>query len=135
MAYTATVTVQRVQIAGHLGYQLKIAETEAAQTSETEIVLANVGLPSMGRVFSQQCILSTGTGTTINPVIGNTTDPANARWQMANETAAARVHNQSTLGVQYGGDVTSFFHRAQPNNATADHTIETVYYIRAGWRD
>jgi len=145
MAYAATITVSitpRAVLADYLHpsspfatvYVLTITETEAAQTSETEIVLADEGLPPVGQIHAQLCQLTAGTGTTIDPVLGDTTDPASdALWKLENETAAAQAHNQPTSPVKYGPEVTSFFHRAAPNNAAADHSITTRYYITAGW--
>ena len=135
MAYSATVTVTPVTATSWRGYILTIAETEAAASSETEIVLADAGLPAMGRIITQRSRLTAGTGTTIDPVLGNQTNPAAGDWLVENDTAAAAVHNVPAAGIPYGSDITSFFHRAVPNDATADHSITTTYYIVSGWGD
>lgn len=133
MAYSATVTLTELdRVAGIRRFTLTIAETEAAQTSEKEIVLATVGLPPVGRIHSQLCKLTSGTGTTIDPILGNATSPATAMWKFENPAAAAQVHNQPDSAVKYGG-ITSFFHRAVVNSAVADHVITTTYYVSEGW--
>ena len=131
MAYAATITYTS---AGKSGAGiLQIVEVEAAATSESEIVLATYGIPPIGRIHTQLCRLTAGTGTTVDPVIGDTTDPAAAAtWKIENATAAALIHNQPDSAVRYAG-ITSFFHRAVPNNAAADHSITTTYYISEGW--
>jgi len=141
MAYagTATVTalhavggnIQDRQAAGNSAdYRLVIVETGATTTDELEIVLATAGLPVKGRVHAQYAILSAGTGTTIDPVLGLATNPAATAWRIENGTPAAAVHNQPSSPVKYTG--ASFFHRARPD-AAADNSITTTYLISAGW--
>lgn len=144
MAYAASITVREVvsdtAVDGgrHADYVVTIAETEAGATSEASFALSGTDstgapykLPSTGRVLAQIAILSAGTGTTIDPVLGEQTDPAAGAWRVENDAAAALVHNTSR-GVCYTG-IPTFYHRSVPNNAATDHTITTRYYIRAGW--
>ena len=86
----------------------------------------------MGRIISQECILSAGTGTTIDPILGSQADPATGAWKVENATAAAAVFNVPATGIPYGPEITSFFHRAVPDNVAADHTITTNYYVLKG---
>ena len=128
----ATVTVTEAATWGRRrNYVLTIAETGAGASSEVSVVLSDYGLPNTGRVMAQIAILSAGTGTTIDPVLGEQTDPAAGAWRVENDAAAALVHNTSR-GVCYTG-IPTFYHRSAPNNAATDHTITTRYYIRAGW--
>jgi hypothetical protein len=128
MAYTPTVTITAV---GSGDYVVQVSEVEASAASETTIV----GLPPKGRVRSQICQLISGTGSTIDPVLGTATNPdASALTRiLANGTAAAGVNNQATAPITYYDEDGTLYHRSVVNDATADHTIATLYYISAGW--
>jgi len=137
MAYAAAISVTQyasgVPAEDELGpvYQVTITETEAAAASEAEIVLADEGLPTVGRIIHRGCKLTSGTGTTVSPVSGELTDPANAafyRFQFGG-TAAALVNEQPTKPLAYVGS--SLFHRSGVNAGT-DNSITTVYLIVAG---
>jgi len=130
MAYASSITVQQ---AGTGLYVVKITETEAAATSEVQINLATQGLPAVGSVVARRCAVTSGTGTTVDPVLGNATDPANgASWLFDNDTAANPVHEQPAVPITYGTQVSSFFHRSKVD-AGADNSITTVYHFRQGW--
>lgn len=146
MAYAFTFTVREVvteTAADGLPramFQVEISETEAAATSEAEIPLSGTDsggvaykLPASGRVFTQLSELESGAGTTVDPVLGDQTDPAAGAWRVENDTAAALIHNESTSGVRYAFDTgDSFFHRSVVDAGT-DNTITSRYFIGAGW--
>lgn len=132
MAYASTVTVSEMQVSSYAGWRVTITETEAAASSEVEIVLADYGLPSFGRVITQMSNLTAGTGTTVDPILGSATNPSTAIWRVENDTAAVRVHNVPATGIAYGDEITSLFHRSNVN-AAADNSITSVYYILKGW--
>lgn len=132
MAYTASSTATRSQIAGRDGWRLTITETDAAASSETEIVLADKGLPAFGRIIAQKSSLTAGSGATVDPILGEQTDPSTGAWRVENATAAADIFNVPATGIPYGPEITSFFHRSNVNTG-ADNSITTVYYIRPGW--
>lgn len=130
MAYASTITVQQ---AGTGLYVVLISETEATTTSEVEIDLAAQGLPACGAVVARRCAVTSGTGTTVDPVLGNATDPENgAGWLFSNDTAANPVHEQPAVAITYGTQVSSLFHRSKVD-AGADNSITTVYHFRQGW--
>ena len=130
MAYASTITVQE---AGSGFFVVTISETEAAAASETEINLSTQGLPPVGAVVARRCAVTAGTGTTVQPVMGNATDPDNgAAWLFSTDTAANPVHQQNAVPITYGTGVSSFFHRSKVN-AGADNTVTTVYHFRRGW--
>ena len=77
--------------------------------------------------------MTAGTGTTVQPVLGNATDPDNgAAWLFSTDAAANPVHQQNAVPITYGTGVSSFFHRSKVN-AGADNTVTTVYHFRRGW--
>jgi len=125
MAYSATITKDYKKGL----YTFTIVELEAAATSEYTLT----GVPDAGYVISQICTLASGTGTTIDPILGTATAPAGVTLRVANGTAAASVNNiQSGGGVPYRtATANSLFGRSVPNDATADHSITTVYEIVA----
>lgn len=132
MAYASTITVTEMQAASFAGWLLEISETDAAASSEVEIVLADYGLPAFGRVITQAGQLTSGSGATIDPVLGSATDPATAIWKVENDTAAAQIHNVPATGIPYGTEITSLFHRSAVNTGT-DNAITSRYYILKGW--
>lgn len=130
MAYASAVTVVRK------GKEITvtIVETDARDTSEPAAIdLAII----RGRVLKQECHLTDGTGTTVDPVLGKVTNPAASpdKVIVSNATPAANVANQSLLpGTTF--DITGpVYHRSVPNNATEDHDITTIYHILVGWHD
>ena len=63
MAYSATVTVTKVN--SDTDYLVTIEETDAAAASEFEIE----GLPYNGRILRYTSVLTSGTGTTVDPIV------------------------------------------------------------------
>lgn len=135
MAYASTVTVKQQRSGCFI---LTITETEAAAASEVEIDpddpagdSSQPAIPKTGRVLARTCSLTAGTGTTVDPVLGQITNPANSAWRMENNTAAVRTHEVNVTPIPYHLSG-SFFHRSVVD-AAADNSITTVYYIVAGW--
>jgi hypothetical protein len=130
MAYASTITIEQP---GTGLYVVTISETEAAATSEVEIDLSAQGLPGVGSVVARRCSVTSGTGTTVQPVLGIASDPENASaWLFDTDTAANPVHQQPASPVTYGSQVSSFFHRSKVN-AGADNSVTTVYHFKRGW--
>ena len=129
MAYAAVVTITPLLSPLGQGMLVSIAETDAAATSEATI---NLGLLHF-RVHHQICDLISGTGSTVDPILGRSTNPSGGNLIVANDTAAASVNNSltgGTTGYVAGG---TLFHRSVVNDATADHVINTEYHITVGW--
>lgn len=130
MAYASTITVEQP---GTGLYVVTISETDAAAASETEIDLADEGLPAVGAIVARRCAVESGTGTTVQPILGDATDPANgAAWVFDTDTAANPVHQQPASPISYGTQVSSLFHRSKVDSGT-NNTITTVYHIKRGW--
>jgi hypothetical protein len=133
MAYAATITIRRRTFDGRRAFVVGIAETEARDTSETEITDATgERLPRVGTVVQVKSTLTPGTGTTIDPTLGNATGApaASQRLVWANGTAAAHIFaGPSALGTYTGGRL---FWRSTPNSTATDHTVNTEIIIVEG---
>jgi len=131
MAYAATVTLHK------RGRDLLIIidETDAGATDEATIQLTKPFVT--GRVIRYDCRFISGTaGTTVNPVLGWSTDPASgADIVLEDDTAAAVRSFSNPTGWSYfipraaGGP--KLYHRARASNAGS--TIQTRYQVLAGW--
>lgn len=124
MAYAASVTVTRR--GGEI--LVTISETEAASTSEASI---DLGVQKF-RVFRQICQLTSGTGTTVDPILGNATNPSGISVILENDTAAATADNSVTGGVTGYVSNGTLYHRSQVDAGT-DNSVSTQYHIVVGW--
>ncbi len=129
MAYANTVTVLKKGAE----VLVTITETEAGATSEPDAI--DLGYVRM-RLIKQECHLTAGTGTTVDPILGKATDPANAtnadKIIASNGTAAANIYNQPATPVTM--DITGVvYHRSQVD-AAADNSITTTYHFLVGWK-
>lgn len=132
-AFTATVTMLRHQVGGRRVWRVVIAETECAAASEWSVAHADadggVPLPSEGTITSYDAVI-TGTGTTLQPILSDTTNPASTQvgYIGAQSAAAASVHDRSN--VRYQG-LTTLYGRSRPN-AGADNTVTTELVVVEG---
>ena len=124
MAYAASVTVTRR--GGEI--LVTISETEAASTSEASI---DLGVQKF-RVHRQICHLTSGTGTTVDPILGNATNPSGISVILENDTAAATADNSVTGGVTGYVSNGTLYHRSQVDAGT-DNSVSTEYHIVVGW--
>ena len=124
MAYAASVTVTRR--GGEI--LVTISETEAASTSEASI---DLGVQKF-RVHRQICQLTSGTGTTVDPILGNATNPSGINVILENDTAAATADNSITGGVTGYVSNGTLYHRSQVDAGT-DNSVSTEYHIVVGW--
>ena len=124
MAYAASVTVTRR--GGEI--LVTISETEAASTSEASI---DLGVQKF-RVHRQICQLTSGTGTTVDPILGNATSPSGISVILENDTAAATADNSITGGVTGYVSNGTLYHRSQVDAGT-DNSVSTEYHIVVGW--
>ena len=134
MAYLAVVTVTQLSTRD---YVVRVAETEAAAASEATLASATNELPQRFRLLRAVSILSAGTATTIDPILGRSTNPAGVDVIYENGAPAATADNAPINGLpSYLGNVYpySMFHRSRVN-AGADNTVTTEYYLREGWAD
>jgi len=124
MAYAAVVTVTRE--GGDT--IIHISETDAATGDEATVT----GVPSTGTVLRQTCVLTAGTGTTVNPVLATVPGGTGAAVVVSNAVAAATVDNADPQ-VAYTGGAGTLYHQSQVDSAVADNAITTVYLVKAGW--
>ena len=124
MAYAASVTVTRR--GGEI--RVTISETEAASTSEATI---DLGVQKF-RVHRQICTLSSGSATTVDPILGNATAPSGANVILENDTAAATADNAITGGVTGYSSNGTLYHRSQVDSAS-DSTVVSEYHFTVGW--
>ena len=127
MALTATVT-HDPESRGNGRYHVAIAGTSVAAATEVEIT----GLPVYGRIMLLRESLVSGTGTTIDPVLGTATNPATSVL-VENDAAAASVVLQAAGGpVPYYASGGSLFYRAVPD-AGSDNVTSGEILILEGW--
>ena len=123
MAYAFSTSIDQ------LGNQLvvTIAESDCGSTDEATIALDF----SRGRVIKQACSKTSGTATTVNPVLGTAAAPAGNTIIIANDTADDPVANVVQGGMPFITNGT-LYHRSQPD-AGADNVVESIYYIVKDW--
>jgi len=124
MAYAAAVTVTNLSVRKWL---VTISETDCGVADEAAIT----GLPSRARLLKQVTSLVSGTGTTVDPVIGTATNPTGVNVVASNDTAAADVNNVASPAIAFVS-TTGLFHRSNPD-AGADNVIQTQYLFLGGW--
>lgn len=111
-------------------WKVTVVETNATSTSEVSLV----GLPNVGRVIRQASVKTSGTATTVDPILGVSTDPSGVSVVVENGTAGASVNNEPNngQGASYAASDNTLYHRSRPDSGT-DNSITTIYYIIGGW--
>ncbi len=104
-----------------------VTETGAGAASETEIPL---GI-ARGRILLMTTVLTSGTASTVDPIVGIATNPAGFNVVIENGTAAATIDNSYAGGITFSSSG-SLFQRSKPD-AGSDNAITTVYHIAVGW--
>ena len=127
MAYTPTIVVTPV---GSGDFVVTINEVESGTATEATIT----GLPIKGEVRFVAAQLVSGTGTTIDPVIGHITNPgASALTKIIeNDTAAAGINVVSTKPIPYYDEDGTLFYRSICD-AGADNVVSVRIYISSSW--
>lgn len=127
MAFSSTVTLTNH---GGRKYTVKIQTTEDDGTAETAIT----GLPLCGTLLSQMGQLHSGTGTTIDPILGTATDPATNYNNIVidNGTAAAGISNLASPAIRYATTDGTLYARSVCDSG-ADNVVEVTLVIMAGW--
>jgi hypothetical protein len=150
MAYAATISWTKTRVSGRDMIRIRIQEAEAASTSEwktSNTAVTNpvtgvqggddddVPLPQNGTITLIQSTLTSGTGTTIAPVLGKVASfVANTKDELSDSPAANGWHNIATQ-IPYSfppGVKPVIYGRSTPNNAAADHTIDTLIVVIEG---
>ena len=125
MAYSGTAVVT------HLGgpdFQVVITETEAGAATEATIE----GLPKKGRICTQLATKTTGSATTIAPILVTAAGSSLAIETVLQASAAADQSNAFESPIKYTTTNGKLFHRSVCD-AGSDSSITTVYLIQAGW--
>lgn len=128
MAYAAVSTVTRELHNGRWLSRVALTETEARDTSEATIT----GVPIQGTIIEYKATLTAGTGTTINPALGNlATFVASTQAHLGTSSVTA-VHVHDQVPLRYDAPTGTLYVRSTPNSAVADHSISTVILIADG---
>tara|TARA_R100000654_G_scaffold73709_1_gene106859 strand:- start:13706 stop:14119 length:414 start_codon:yes stop_codon:yes gene_type:complete len=133
MAYTSTVTVQKVS--SDADYLVTIEETDVGTSSEVEVFsdpTTGVQIPSAGRILRYTSVLTnpgaTGAGATVDPIVGSATNPSGINVILENGTAAEIVDVTPEPATYYRAS--KFFIRAKPD-AGSSNNVSTRILIRA----
>ena len=124
-----TVEVFQVKEAGGINYAVKVSETNINNTAEYEIT----GLPFNGRIVSFLSVLTPGSATTIQPVIG--TAPGfnlNTITHIASQSAAAAYINDANVAPYSLVTDGKLYIRSMPNSGVADNRVDTNILIVEG---
>jgi hypothetical protein len=121
MAYSATVTVKKVS--SDTDFLVTIEETDATGTSEFEIT----DLPSTGRILRYTSVLTSGTGTTVDPIVGFATNPSGINVILENGTPAATIDVTPEPATYYVAN--KFFVRSKVDAGT-NNSISTRILVR-----
>lgn len=130
MAYIADVRITQPS-AGE--FVVTITETEAAASSEVELLDTGTGarLPYPGRII--RCITppSTGTGATRQPrlAIAAGASTGQVRYEATATAKATKIDEQPVVSLTAES---SLFHRSQAASGT-DNACTTVYHYKVGW--
>ena len=123
MAYTVTITQDAGSILAH------IAGTAIAATTEATI---DLGIERV-TFLRMEARLVSGTGATIDPVLGSETDPATARNIATNGAAAAAIDFTPSTGAAAVQAPAGKLYYRDVVNAAADNVTEAWLYFRRGW--
>ena len=121
MPYSFATTIDR---AGP-DIRVLITETDLTPGDEAEITT----MPTWGTLLRQTCVLTGGTGTTVDPSLATSAGGTGIAVVVANDVAASTVDNADPP-VPWQGGTGSLFH--QSNVDAGISTASSVYLIRAG---
>jgi hypothetical protein len=111
---------------------IDIAETAVAAGTVVTIGDArDEKVPRIGRIMRLVCVLQSGTGTTVTPVLSSESGVFDGAQVAISATAAAAVDEVQQDGVPYAAPDGLFYHRSTPN-AASDNVVATRYIIKHG---
>jgi len=128
MAYSGTATVVKRVINGRAHFRVSIPETEAGAATEATIS----GVPVFGKVVRQIVVHDSGSGSTVDPILGQATNPSGASVVVENDTAAATVDNTPADGATYYSPAGILYHRSVCDSGS-DNSVTVRYHIVEGW--
>ncbi len=124
MAYT-TASITRL---GSRDYLVTIEGTNIGAGTEVTIP----GLPRKGRIRRLKANKSAGTATTLNSLLGTTTNPTGNAVVLKTTTPAAPNNLEPTGGTTYYSANGTLYYRGQPD-AGSDNTESVEIFISDGW--
>ena len=130
MAYAQSEPVyQRFTVNGRRVVVVSFTETEAAAASEWTI--PGDKIPRVGLIKVINATKIAGTGTTIRPTLGRKSGwTAATQDDIGQVAASAAAHIRDVVGMPYNlSSVDNLYGRSTPNDAAADHTIQTELVI------
>ena len=128
MAYSARVSAAPRTVDGRSYIVYTIIESEARDTSEYELP----DVPFIGTIVLLVSKLVSGTGTTIQPEIGTSSGWTDSTIdEVGRITSAAAFINEGS-NLRCAAPEGSLWVRSSPNNAAADHVIQTVIVVLEG---
>lgn len=112
------------------GIEILVEITETSVSSSTEATIA-LGV-TKGRIMRQVCVLTSGSGATVDPILARTSGGTGANVVVENGTAAAIVDNQTNGGVPFYSSTGVLYHKSVPNSGS-DNAVTSEYLILVGW--
>ena len=112
------------------GKEILVQLTETSVSSSTEET-TTLGI-TKGRVLRQTCVKTSGSGSTVDPILTRTSGGTGVNIVMENASAAATVDNQVTGGVQFYTSDGVLYHKSSPDSAS-DNAVSSEYLILVGW--
>tara|TARA_R100000808_G_C2151091_1_gene160033 strand:- start:3669 stop:4037 length:369 start_codon:yes stop_codon:yes gene_type:complete len=112
------------------GNEIVVQITETSASSSTEETI-DLGV-TKGRVLRQTCVKTSGSGSTVDPILTRTSGGTGVNVVMENGTAAATVDNQVTGGVPFYSSTGKLYHKSSPDTGS-DNAISAEYLISVGW--
>jgi len=119
MAYASVVSVNNL---GAGRWVVQIDETDAGAATEATIS----GLPARLKLLKQITSLISGTGTTVDPILGTATNPSGPTVVVANDTPSADVNSVASPAIPLYG--TTLYHRSVCD-AGADNVVVSLYFF------
>tara|TARA_R100001086_G_scaffold53381_1_gene23835 strand:+ start:11882 stop:12250 length:369 start_codon:yes stop_codon:yes gene_type:complete len=114
------------------GNEIVVQITETSVSSSTEETI-DLGV-TKGRVLRQMCVKTSGSASTVDPILARTSGGTGVNVVMENGTAAATVDNQVTGGVPFYSSTGKLYHKSSPDTGS-DNAISAEYLIIVGWGD
>tara|TARA_R110000803_G_scaffold55081_3_gene111917 strand:- start:95 stop:475 length:381 start_codon:yes stop_codon:yes gene_type:complete len=125
MAYANVITVNEI---GGGRWLVQINETDAGVATEAVIT----GLPVDLRLLKQVTSLVSGTGTTVDPILGTAPAPSGVSIVAENDTAAADVNNVASPAIPFYAATGALYHRSICD-AGADNVVVSLYFFLEHW--
>tara|TARA_Y100001938_G_C7927588_1_gene347695 strand:- start:217 stop:585 length:369 start_codon:yes stop_codon:yes gene_type:complete len=114
------------------GNEIVVQITETSASSSTEETI-DLGV-TKGRVLRQMCVKTSGSASTVDPILARTSGGTGVNVVMENGTAAATIDNQVTGGVPFYSSTGKLYHKSSPDTGS-DNAISAEYLIVVGWGD